>query len=163
MRVGQAIALSVLVFAAMTGHTTTSAQQRSDSAQSKGLKRIFRSQARDSRHPNIVRLEYALSELTSDPLAKDVASNEIELARSSLDEAIVARRKGRESYAERAEMLVDAALLLATRKIALERARTALRETKRGAVKAEKATKQAADALEEAMQRRAALYLGQKK
>jgi len=159
VRLGRTIALDVALLVTSVGLTTAFAQERSDSAQSKGLDRLFRAQTHELLHPNIERLESGLNEIASDPLATEVASDEIEFARNALDIATAARREGRKSDAERAEQLVEAALLLASRKLARERVRAALRETKRRAVEAEKAAKRAADALEAAMQKRAALYL----
>jgi hypothetical protein len=163
VRIGQAIALSVTLSVTSVACTTAAAQEQSNSGQRKGLDRILRVQTREVVHPNIERLESALSDLASDPLAKKVASDEINLARNALNNAIAARRVGRKSHAERAEQLVEAALLLASRKIARERAQTALRETKQRAVEAEKAIQRAEDELEAVMQKRAALYLGQNK
>ncbi|MBN1653050.1 MAG: hypothetical protein JXA30_04670 [Deltaproteobacteria bacterium] len=162
MRYLQTVAIAVALSIAATGLISATAQQQPNATRPTGLKRLFQARAREAAHPNTERLEFALKDISSRPLAADNAAAEIDLARRALNLAIALRRAKAEADAERAEQIVEAALLLAGRKIARKEEETALRVVERKAIEAERAAERAKDDLERWLQKRAAILLESK-
>jgi hypothetical protein len=153
----RSIALSVVLSLALVGLNAALAQEKAGTSGSAGLGRLFQQRVQPVHYPTIERLEAELRDIASRPEAQNVAADELEFARKSLDAAFELRNSGRDSDAERSEQTAEAALVLASRKIALEAERAALRAAERNAITAERAAERAKEKIEAAMRKRAAL------
>jgi hypothetical protein len=151
------IALSVVFSLVLVGFNAALAQEKDGSSGGSGLARLFQQRVQPVHYPTIERLEAELRDIASRPEAQKVTADELEFARKSLDAAFKLRNSGRDSDAERSEQTAEAALVLASRKIALEAERAALRAAERNAIKAEREAERAKEEIEAALRKRTAL------